>query len=252
MRFLIILVSTVLSWCCPMIVCPFAHIVSERANELVSYNVNCLSHLNILNNSLTFAFSSVDFSHWVTSDSLWPHGLQHTRPSCPPPTRRASSNSGPSSQWCHSTISSSVILFSSCLESFPASGSLPMCQFFASGGQNIGASASASVLPTNIQDWFPFGFNGLISLLSKGLSRVFSNTTVQKHQFFGTQLKLRGPSLFMVQLSHPYMTTGKTIALNRQTFVGQVMSLFFNMLSKLVIAFLPMSKGFLISLFTVI
>ena len=150
MRFLIILVSTVLSWCCPMIVCPFAHIVSERANELVSYNVNCLSHLNILNNSLTFAFSSVDFSHWVTSDSLWPHGLQHTRPSCPPPTRRASSNSGPSSQWCHSTISSSVILFSSCLESFPASGSLPMCQFFASGGQNIGASASASVLPTNI------------------------------------------------------------------------------------------------------
>ena len=175
-----------------MIVCPFARIVSERANELVLYNVNCLIHLNSLNNSLTFAFSSVDFSHWVTSDSLWPHGLQHARPSCPSPTPVASSNSCPSSQWCHSTISSSVVLFSSCLESFSASGSFPMSQFFASGGQNIGASAStsASVLPMNIQDWFPFGFNGLISLLSKGLSRVFSNTTVQKHQFFGTQLYL--------------------------------------------------------------
>ena len=134
MRFLTMLVSTVISWCGSMIVCPFAHIVSKRANELVLYNVNCLSHLNILNNSLTFAFSSVDFSHWVTSDSLWPHGPQHARPSCPSPTPGASSNSCPSSQWCHSTISSSVP-FSSCLQSLPASGSFPIGQFFTSGGQ---------------------------------------------------------------------------------------------------------------------
>ena len=165
-----------------MIVCPFAHIVSKRANELVLYNVNCLSHLNILNNSLTFAFSSVDFSHWVTSDSLWPNGLQHTRLPCPSPTPRACSNSCPLSWWCHPTISSSVVPFSSCLRSFPASGSFPMSQLFASGGQNIGASASASasVLPMNIQDWFPLGWTGWIFLKSKELSRVSSNTTVIK------------------------------------------------------------------------
>ena len=121
----------------------------------------------------------------------------------------------PLSQWCHPTISSSVVPFSSCLQSFPASGSFLMSQSFASGDQSI--RASVSVLPMNIQDWIPLGWTGLISLQSKGLSRVFSNTTVQKHQFFGTQV------FFMVQLSYPYMTTGKTIALTRQTFVSKVM-----------------------------
>ena len=121
---------------------------------------------------------------------LWPHGLQHTRIPCLWPTLGACSNSYPSSQWCHSTISSSVIPFSTHLRSFPASGSFPMSQFFASGGQSIGVSASASVLPMNIQDWFPLGLIGLISLKSKGLARVFSNTTIQKHSFFRAQLSL--------------------------------------------------------------
>ena len=123
------------------------------------------------------------FSRSVVSDSLWPHGLQYTRPPCPSPTPRAHSNSHPSSQWCHPTMSSSVVPFSFCLQSFPASGPFPMSQFFTSGGQSIGVSASASVLPMNTQDWFPFRRTGWISLLSKGLSRVFFSTTVQKHQF---------------------------------------------------------------------
>ena len=134
--------------------------------------------------------SSVQFSCSVVSDSLRPHGLKHARLTCPSPTPRAYSNSCPSSWWCHPTISSSVIPFSSCLQSFPASGSFQLSQFFTSGGQSIGVSASASVLPVNTQDWFPLGLNGLISLQSKGLSRVFSNTTVQKHQFFSAQLSL--------------------------------------------------------------
>ena len=132
-------------------------------------------------------FSSV---HSVVSDSLWPHGLQHARLTCPSPTPGAYSNSCPWSRWCHPTISSSVVPFSSCLQSFPTLGSFPMSQFFASGSQSMGVSASASVLPMNIQDWFSLGLTGLISLQSKGLSRVFSNTTVQKHQFFGAQLSL--------------------------------------------------------------
>ena len=135
-------------------------------------------------------FGSVQFSHSVTSDSLWPHGPQHARPPCPSPAPGAYSNSCPLSQWCHPTISSSVDPFSSHLQSFPASGSFQMSQFLASGGQSIGVSASASVLPINIQDWFPLGWTGWISLQSKELSRVFSNTTVQKHQFFGTQPSL--------------------------------------------------------------
>ena len=122
---------------------------------------------------------SSQFSLSVLSDSLRPHGLQHARLPCPSPTPGAYSNSCPSRWWCHPTIPSSVILFSSCLQSFPASGSFPMCQFFASGGQSIGVSASTSVLPMNIQDWFPLGWTGCISLQSKGLSRVFSDTTVQ-------------------------------------------------------------------------
>ena len=129
--------------------------------------------------------SSVQFSRSVVSNSLRPHGLQHAKPPCPLTTPRVYSNSCPLSRWCHPTISSSVIPFSSHLQSFPASGSFQMSQFFASGGQSTGASDSASVLPMNIQDWFPLGWIGWISLLSKGLSRVFSNTTVQKHHFFG-------------------------------------------------------------------
>ena len=121
------------------------------------------------------------FSRSVMSDSLWPHGLQHTRLPCPAPTPRDYSNSCPLSWWCHSTISSSVVPLSSCLQSFPASGSIQMSQFFTSGGQSIGVPASASILPMNTQDWFPLRLTGSISLLSKGRSRVFSNTTVQKH-----------------------------------------------------------------------
>ena len=132
---------------------------------------------------------SVQFSHSVVSNCLWSHGLQHTRLPWPSPTPRAYPSSCPLRQWCHPTVSSSVVPFSSRLQSFPASGSLPMSQLFAPG-QSIGVSASASALPTNIQDWSPLGWTGWISLQSKGLSRVFSNTTVQKHQFFGTQLSL--------------------------------------------------------------
>ena len=134
--------------------------------------------------------SSVQFSCSVVSDSLQPHELQHARPPCPSPTSGVYSNPCPLNWLCHQTISSSVVPFFSCPQSFPASGSLQMSQLFASGGQSIGISASASVLPMNIQGWFPLGWTGWIPSLSKGLSRVFSNTTVQKHQFFGAQLSL--------------------------------------------------------------
>ena len=134
--------------------------------------------------------SVTQFSHSVVSDSLRPHGLQHARLSCPSTTPRDFSNSCPLSQWCHPTISSSVVPFFFCLQSFPASESFQMSQFFASGGQSIRVSASASVLPMSIQDWFSLGWTGWISLLSKVLSRVFFNTTVQKHQFLGAQLSL--------------------------------------------------------------
>ena len=137
-----------------------------------------------------YCVSSVQFSHLVVSNSLWPRGLQHARPPCPSPTPGVHPNSCPLSRWCHPTISFSVIPFSSCLQSFLASGSFPMSQFFASGGQRIGVSASASVLPMNTQDWSPLGWTGCISMQSKGFSRVFSNTTVQKNQFFSTQLSL--------------------------------------------------------------
>ena len=138
---------------------------------------------------LSLKFSWVQFSHSVVSNSLSPHGLKQARPPCPSPTPRVYSNSCPLSPWCHPTISSSVVPFSSCLQSFPASGSFPMSQFFESGGQSTGVSASTSVLPMNPQDW-SLRWTGWISLQSKGLSRVFSNTTVQKYQFFGTQLSL--------------------------------------------------------------
>ena len=128
----------------------------------------------------------------VVSDSLWPHGLQHSRLPCLSSSPRAYSNSCPLSQWCHPTILSPVVPFLPCFQSFPASGSFPMSPFFASGGQSI--VASASVLPMNIQNWSPLGWTAWISLQSKGLSRVFSNTTVQKHQFFGAQLSLQSNS----------------------------------------------------------
>ena len=186
-------------------------------------------------------FSLVQLSCSVVFDSLWPHESQHARPPCPTPTPRVYSNSCPSSWWYYPAISSSVIPFSSHPQPFPASRSFPMSQLFISGDQNIEVSASASVLPKNTQDWSPLGWTGWISLQSKGLSRVFSNTTVQKASI------LQCSAFFTVQLSHPYMTTGKTITLTRWTFVGKVMSLLFNMLSTLVITFLPRSKHLLIS-----
>ena len=152
------------------------------------------------------------------SDSLQLHGLQHSRLPCPSPTPGACSNSCLLSLWCHPTISSSVVPFSSCLQSFPASGSFQMSQFFIWGSQRIGASASASVLAMNIQYLFPLGWTGLISLQSKGLSRVFSNMAVWKHQFFSAQLSLWSNS-------YPYMTTGKTIAWTTWTLINKVMFL---------------------------
>ena len=170
-------------------------------------------------------FSSVSAS--VVSDSLRPHGLQHARPRCPSPTPGTCSNSYPSSQWCHPAISSSVVLFSSCLQSFPASESFPMSQFFTSGGQSIGTSASALVLPGNIQDYFPLGWTGWISLQSKGLSRVFYNITVQKHS--SVLGFVYGPTLTYMDLCQQSNLSA------------------FNMLSRFVIAFLPRSKHHLIT-----
>ena len=147
-------------------------------------------------------FSSVQFSHLVMSDSLRPHELQHARTPCPSPTPGDHSNSCPSSQLCHPAISSSAIPSSSCPQSLPASESFPMSQLFGWGGQSIGVSASASVPPKHTQDWSPSGWTGWISLQSKGLSRVFSNTTVQKHQFFGPQPSLTLTSIHDHRKNH--------------------------------------------------
>ena len=184
---------------------------------------------------------SDQFSRSVLSDSLWPHGLQHSRSPCPSPTPGVYSNSYPLSQWWHPTISFSVVPFSSCLQSFPKSRSFQMSEFFDSGGQSFGVSASASVVPMNLHYWFPLGWTSWISLQSNGLSRVFSNTTVQKHH--SSVLSF----LYSPTLSHPYMTTGKTTALTWWTLVSKAVSLLFNMLSGLFITFLPRSKCFLIS-----
>ena len=173
------------------------------------------------------------------SNSLWPHGMQHTRPPCPSPTPGVYSDSRPLSQWCHPTISSSVVPFSR-IQSFPASGSFPVSQLFASGGQSIGVSASASVLLMNIQDWFSLGWTGWIFPQSKGLSSLLQHHSSKASTLWRS-------AFFMVHLSNPYMTTGKTIASTRWTFVGKVMSLLFNMLSRLVMTFLPRSKHLLIS-----
>ena len=142
----------------------------------------------------SYFFSSVHFSHSIVSDSLQPHESHHARPPCLSPTPRVYPNSCPSSRWYHPAISSSVIPFSSCLQSLPASGSFPMSQLFEWGAQSTGVSASASVLPVNTQDWSPIGWTGWISLQSKGLSRVFSSTTVQKHQFLSAQLSSQSNS----------------------------------------------------------
>ena len=155
-------------------------------------------------------FSSVQFSHAVVSDSLQPHEPQHARPPSASPTPRVHPNPCPLSQWWHPTISSSVIPFSSCPQSFPASASFQMSQFLASGGQSIGVSASVSVLPMNIQDWFTLQWTGWISLQSKGLSRACSNTTVQKHQFFRTQFSLESNSHI-----HPWLLEKPLLWLDR-------------------------------------
>ena len=179
------------------------------------------------------------------SDSLWPHLLQHARPPCPSPTPRVYSNSCPLSWWCHPAISSSVVLFSSCLQSFPASGSFPMSQFLASCGQSIGVSASTSVLPNE--------YLGLVSFRMDWFDLLAVQVTVKsllQHHSSKASI-LRHSAFFIVQLSHPYMTTGKTIALTRWTFVGRVTSLLFNMLSRVVITFLPRSRRLLISLLQV-
>jgi len=175
------------------------------------------------------------------SDSLWPHELQHPRPPCPSLTPGVYSNKCPSSRWCHPVISSSVVPFSSCPQSLPASGSFPMSQLLPRGGQSIGVSALASVLPKNTQDWSPLARTDWIPLQSKGLPRVFSNTTVQKHQFFGAQLSSQSNSHI-----HTWPLE-KSIDLTRWTFVGKVMSLLLNMLSRCIITFLPRSKRLLIS-----
>ena len=184
--------------------------------------------------------SSVQFSCSVMSDSLRPHGLQHARLPCPSPTSGAYSNACLLSWWCHPTILSSVIPFSSCLQSFPISGPFPRSQFFASDGQSIGVSASASVLPMNTPGLISFRMDWLDLLAVQGTLMC-----LQHHSSKATIL--RCSAFFIVQLSYPYMITGKTIALTRWTFVGKVMSLLFNMLSRLVITFLPRSKCLLIS-----
>ena len=163
---------------------------------------------------------SVQFSCSVMSDSLRPHGVQRARPPCPSPTPGVYSNSCPLSQWCYPTISSSGVPFSSLLQSSLASGSFQISQLFASGGQSIGVSASTSVLPMNIQDWFILGWTGWISLQSKGLSSLLQHHTSKASILWRS-------AFFTVQLLHPSMTTGKTIALNRWIFVGKVMSLLF-------------------------
>ena len=156
--------------------------------------IHSLYHSVLTTHILTFNAYSVQFSHSVLWDSLWPHALQHARLPCPSPIPRVYSNSCPSSRWCHPAISSCVVPFSSHLQSFPASESFAMRLFFILVVQSIRVSASASVLPMNIQDWFPLGWTGWISSQSKGLSRVFSNTIVQKHRFFSTQLSLQSNS----------------------------------------------------------
>ena len=180
-------------------------------------------------------------SLWFMSNSLQPRGLQHARLPCPSPSPGVYSNSCLLNWWCHPTISSSVVPFFSHLQSLSASGSIPVSQFFTSGGQSTGASASASVLPMNIQGWFPLGSDWLVLLAVQGTLK----SLLQHHSSKASVLRCL--AFFIVQLSHLYMTTGKTIVLTILAFAGKVMSLLFNMLSRFIIAFLPWSRCLLIS-----
>ena len=217
--------------------CPWKHwviiIYYWLKQDCIAGETDVSRHINVI--------SSVQFSCSVMSDSLWLHGLQHARPLCPSPTPRAYSNSCPLCQWCHPTMSSSVVPFSSHLQSFPASGSFEMSWLFASGGQKCW-SFSFSISPSS-------KYSGLISFRMDWLDLLAVQETLksllQHHSSKATILHCS--AFFMVQLSHAYLTTGKSIALTRQTFVSKVMSLLFNMLSRLVIAFLPRSKHLLIS-----
>ena len=185
---------------------------------------------------LKLRFSSVQFSCSVMSDSLWPHESQHSRPPCPSTNSGVHSESRPSSWWCHLAISSSIVPFSSCPQSPPASGSFPMSRLFVSRGQSVGASTLASVFPVNIQGWFPLGLTSLIPLLSQGTLQ----SLLQHHNLKASVFRCL--AFFRLQLPHLYMTMGKTTALTIQTFVSKVMSLLYNMLSRFVIVFLPRSK----------
>ena len=176
---------------------PMDRLYWQKINKKTQTSNDILDQLDLIYVYRAFhpkANSLVQFSQSVVSDSLQLHELQHVRPPCPSPTPGAYPNSCPLSRWCHPTISSSAVPFSSCPQSFPASGSFQMSQFFTSGGQSTGVSASTSVLPMNTQDWSPWGWTGWISLQSKGLSRIFSNTTVQKHLFFTAQLSSQSNS----------------------------------------------------------
>ena len=213
-----------------------SQLIIQYRSHLTNFNYCFLHHSYFMRYILTLSNEGIytriiQFSHSVVSNALWSHRLKLARLPCPSPTPRAYSNSCPSHRGCHPTISSSVAPFSSRLQSFPASGFFPVSWFFASGGQSIGASALASVLPMNIQDWFSLGFTGWISLQSSPTPQFKS-------------INFWNSAFFIVQLSYSYMITGKTIALTRQTFVGKVMSLFFNMLSRLVVAFLPRNSIF--------
>ena len=163
---------------------------SHSCRQLFDLDNHCSSLSGLQTSHLENLGDFIQFSCSVMSNTLRPHGLQQARLPCPSPTRTAYSNSCPLSQWRHPNISSFVVPFFSWLQSFPAAGSFPMSQFFTSGGQSIGVSASASIFPKNIQDWFPLGWTSLISLQSKELSRVFTNTTIQKHQFFAVKFSL--------------------------------------------------------------
>ena len=187
-------------------------------------------------------FSSVQFSRSVVSDSLPPPELQHARPPCPSPTPGVHPNPCPSSWWCHPAISSSAVHFSSCPQPLSASGSFPMSQLFTWGGHSTGVSASASFLPKKFQDWslISFRMDWLHLLAVQGTPK----SLLQHHSSKASIL--RCSAFFTVRLSHPYMTTGKTIALTRRTLVGKVMSLLLNILSRLVITFLPRCKHLLI------
>ena len=197
-------------------------------------------NLNIMFSSFICVGACIQFNRSIVSNSFWLHELQHTRLPCPLPTPEVYPNSCPLSCWCHPTISSSVVPFSSCLHSFPASESFPVSQFFASGGQSFGVSASTSV-PSNEHP-------GLISFRMDWLDLLTVQGTLKSLlQHHSSKASILHSAFFIVQLSHPYMTTGKVIALNRQTFVDKVMSLLFNILSRLLITFFPRSKHFLIS-----